>query len=270
MDRYGLLGHPVGHSLSPQIHGLFAQQSGRVISYELFDVAPGAVGARVLDLARLGYRGLNVTVPHKREALALATDLTRRAKLAGAVNTLVLDGKDTIHGDNTDGVGLVRDLTGNLGLELCGLRILLMGAGGAAIGVIPSLLTQQPGSLTVANRDAAKAERVLAHFVSTGELRTCEYGEVTGDDFDLVINATAAGLSGGVPPLSPAAVNTATVCYDMAYGKAAEAFSRWARNLGVAAVHDGLGMLVEQAAEAFHVWRGIRPDTRPVLAALAA
>ena len=198
MDRYGLLGHPVSHSLSPRIHEMFAHQGGRVISYELFDIAPGSVEEKVRALAAEGYQGLNVTVPHKREAMELADQIARRAKLAGAVNTLVLEPTGNIRGDNTDGVGLVRDLTDNIGVAIAGIQVLLMGAGGAARGVISAVLAKQPRSLTVANRDVAKAERVAERFADLGSIHACAYDELTKHSFDLVVNATSAGLSATV------------------------------------------------------------------------
>ena len=270
MDRYGLLGHPVSHSLSPRIHESFAHQSGRVISYELFDVAPGSVAEKVRALADEGYLGLNVTLPHKREAMEAADDVAPLAQLAGAVNTLILQPSGSIRGDNTDGVGLVRDLTRNLRLEIGGAQVLLMGAGGAGRGVIAALLAEGPRSLMLANRDAAKAERVAETFADLGAIHASPYEALAGHRFDIVINATAAGISGQVPPVPRSVIEPHTACYDMAYGKASKPFAAFARELGATAIHQGLGMLVEQAAESFHIWRGVRPDTRSVLQALSA
>lgn len=267
MDRYGLIGHPVSHSLSPRIHGIFAQSTGRVVAYELFDVAPGEVVDKVRGLAAQGYAGLNVTVPHKGEAVAVADHLTRRARLAGVVNTLIMMPNAPIQGDNTDGVGLVRDLTRNLGLELRGSRILLLGAGGAARGVIAPLLMQRPSSLTVANRTLEKAERLEARFARLGPIAGCGFAQLHSHRFDLVINATATSMKGQTPDVPGEAIAGA-VCYDMAYGAHATAFTTWVNEKGAAQAAQGLGMLVEQAAESFYLWRGVRPDTAPVLAQL--
>ena len=248
---------------------MFAHQGGRVLSYELFDLAPGSVEEKVRALAAEGYQGLNVTVPHKREAMELADQIARRAKLAGAVNTLVLEPTGNILGDNTDGVGLVRDLTDNIGVAIAGIQVLLMGAGGAARGVISAVLAKQPHSLTVANRDVTKAERVAERFADLGSIHACAYDELTKHSFDLVVNATSAGLSGQIPAVPPGVLSSTTVCYDMAYGEASKPFTAWANGLGAAAAYQGLGMLVEQAAESFYIWRGVRPNTGPVLKALS-
>ena len=266
-DRYGVFGHPVGHSLSPFIHAMFARETGQDMSYRPFDVPPEELVARVRSFFSEGGSGLNITLPHKLAAVELATELTERAAHAAAVNTLALrDGK--VLGDNTDGIGLVRDLCDNLGVVITNRRVLVLGAGGATRGVLAPLLGLQPEELIIANRTADRAEALAAAFADLGDAHGVGFADVGDDAFDLVINATSASLSGEMPPLPPAAVGPQTVCYDLAYGKDATAFVKWAQSIGCAQALQGLGMLVEQAAESFHVWRGVRPQTASVRAAL--
>jgi shikimate dehydrogenase len=266
-DRYGVFGHPVGHSLSPFIHAMFARETGQDMSYRPFDVPPEDLDARVRAFFAEGGSGLNITLPHKLAAVELATELTERAAHAAAVNTLALrDGK--VLGDNTDGIGLVRDLCDNLGVVITNRRVLVLGAGGATRGVLAPLLGLQPEELIIANRTADRAEALAAAFADLGDAHGVGFADVGDDAFDLVINATSASLSGEMPPLPPAAVGPQTVCYDLAYGKDATAFVKWAQSIGCAQALQGLGMLVEQAAESFHVWRGVRPQTASVRAAL--
>lgn len=264
-DRYAVFGNPVGHSLSPRIHALFAAQCGEDLSYAAIlaplDDFAGALHAFIAA----GGRGANVTVPFKEEAYRLAGAHTPRAEAAGAVNTLRFD-SEGILGDNTDGVGLVRDLTGRLGLTLEGRRILIFGAGGATRGVILPLLEQRPATLTIANRTAEKARQLAARFAAQGEIVGGGLELAQACPFDLVINATSTGLAGGVLPAPSFAADA--LAYDMVYGRATP-FLASAQAAGVRCA-DGLGMLVEQAAEAFRLWRGILPQTAPVLAALHA
>jgi len=262
-DRYAVFGHPIAHSKSPQIHAAFAHQTGQDMTYEAILAPLDGFADSVAAFIAAGGRGANVTVPFKEEAYRLATRLSARAQCAGAVNTLVFDGG--ILGDNTDGAGLVADLTRNLGYALAGKRILLLGAGGAARGVIEPLLEQQPAALVIANRTVGRAQE-LAELFGHG-IRACGFEE-TGGPFDVVINATAASLAGELPPLSSALFTDDTLAYDMMYGRDTP-FLTFARSHG-AATADGLGMLVEQAAEAFALWRGVRPDTAPVIASLRA
>ncbi|MDP1652564.1 MAG: shikimate dehydrogenase [Rhodocyclaceae bacterium] len=260
-DRYAVFGNPIAHSQSPRIHALFAAQTGQDMSYEALLAPLDGFAAAVRAFAAAGGKGANVTVPFKEEAFRLATELTPRARAAGAVNTLsFVDG--TITGDNTDGAGLVRDLKANLGCDLAGRRILLLGAGGAARGVILPLLEEHPASLTVANRTAEKAARLAAAFKVEGG----GFDRLAGHSFDLVINATSTGLADTALPLPPSVFAPDCLAYEMLYGRETP-FMAQARAAGCR-VADGLGMLVEQAAEAFHVWRGVRPATAPVLAAL--
>ena len=260
-DRYAVFGHPIAHSKSPQIHAAFARQTGQDMSYEAILAPKGDFAASVAAFIAAGGRGANVTVPFKEEAYRMASRLSPRAQHAGAVNTLVFD--DGILGDNTDGAGLVADLTRNLRCALAGKRILLVGAGGAARGVIDPLLDQTPAELVIANRTVSRAQE-LADLFGRG-VRACGF-DALDMPFDLVINATAASLAGELPPLSPRIFTAGTLAYDMMYGRDTP-FLAFARSHG-AATADGLGMLVEQAAEAFYLWRGVRPDTAPVIAAL--
>ena len=261
-DRYVVIGNPVSHSRSPRIHTLFAGQCGQDMSYVTLEAPLDDFVGAVRDFAAGGGRGANVTVPFKEEAFRLADRLTPRARAAGAVNTLSF-AADGIVGDNTDGAGLVRDLADNLGCPLAGRRILLLGAGGAARGVILPLLECAPASLTIANRDEAKAQSLAGTFQGTS---ASTYVALAGRQFDLIINATSAGLTGATLPLPDGLFAAGSLAYDMLYGRETP-FMAQARQAG-AMVADGLGMLVEQAAEAFLVWRGVRPETAPVLAML--
>jgi shikimate dehydrogenase len=267
-DRYGVVGHPVGHSWSPFIHGLFARDTGQAMSYRLYDFTPEEFSARVREFFTLGGRGLNVTVPHKIAAVEIASELTTRAAHAGAVNTLAMQKDGTILGDNTDGAGLVRDLCDNLGLVIIRRRILLVGAGGATRGVIAPLLALEPAQVLIANRTPERAQDLAAAFAQLGPVQGVGIRDITGGPFDLIINATSASLSGDLPPMPNSVVGTETVCYDMAYGKTDTPFVQWSLKHSCARAVQGWGMLVEQAAESFRVWRGIKPGTASVLTAL--
>lgn len=265
VDRYGVMGYPVSHSRSPVIHRLFALQTGQNLQYELLQVEPEGLTSAIRNFAGSGGKGLNITVPHKSAAAALVDQLSERATVAGAVNTLAFrDGE--IFGDNTDGSGLMRDLTRNLHLTLENASILILGAGGATRGILGPLLGAQPRSLTIANRTLAKAEELADLFSSSGEISACRFAEVRAPQgYDLVINATSAGLKGEAPPYPAAAIGPETFCYDLSYGLTPTPFSKWATGMGAKRSVMGWGMLVEQAAESFHLWRGIRPDTASVL-----
>jgi len=261
-DRYAVFGHPIAHSKSPLIHAAFARQTSQDMTYEAILAPLDGFGDSVTAFVAAGGRGANVTVPFKEAAFKMAQRLCPRAERAGAVNTLSFTA-DGILGDNTDGAGLVADLTRNLKRTLAGQRILLLGAGGAARGVIEPLLDQQPATLVIANRTLSRAEE-LAKLFGHG-IRASTF-EAADTPFDIVINATAASLAGELPPLSPRIFGADTLAYDMMYGRDTP-FLDFARAHG-AATADGLGMLVEQAAEAFYLWRGVRPDTTPVIASL--
>lgn len=268
-DRYAVIGNPIGHSKSPTIHTEFARQTGQELAYEALLAPLDGFIATVDAFRSEGGKGLNVTVPFKQEAWKYASALTERARLAEAVNTLKFDG-DAVLGDNTDGAGLVRDITVNRDFPINGKRVLLMGAGGAARGVLLPLLEQQPASLTVANRTAEKAVQLAAHFAPYGAIEGSGYDALAGRTFDLVVNATSASLSDALPALPPGVFAPNSLAYDMMYGKGLTPFLEFARNQGAEILTDGLGMLVEQAAESFFLWRGVRPDTRPVIELLKA
>jgi shikimate dehydrogenase len=265
IDRYGVMGYPVSHSRSPVIHRLFALQTEQNMQYELLQVAPEKLETAIRQFQRTGGKGLNITVPHKSEVARLVDQTSERAATAGAVNTLSFrDGE--IYGENTDGIGLLRDLTVNLGIDLEGTNILILGAGGATRGIIGPLLEMNPASLRIANRTLGKAQALADHFERSGPVTACSFNVVpTSEPYDLVINATSAGLQGDAPPYPADAITDQTYCYDLSYGLTATPFSVWAREQGAAHSVMGWGMLVEQAAESFNIWRGIRPDTAPVL-----
>jgi shikimate dehydrogenase len=268
-DQYGLVGHPIAHSWSPFIHGMFAKAAAQNLVYRLFDIHPDDFRRETLRLLTGGVRGLNVTLPHKQAAAELVNELTPRAARAQAVNTIAFFEDTTLLGDNTDGVGLTCDLERNLQIDLADKRVLILGAGGAARGVIAPLCERDLRSLTVANRTPFKARKIAAEFADVGQIQGCTFAELEGPPFDLIINATAASLQGVMPELPDGLVDEGTVCYDMAYGRGHTPFTRWASSLNARRISKGWGMLVEQAAESFLLWRGIRPSTAPVLAALA-
>ncbi|MBI1423835.1 MAG: shikimate dehydrogenase [Gammaproteobacteria bacterium] len=265
-DQYGVMGNPISHSQSPRIHSLFAEQTRQHLSYEAIHVDLGGFAQAVGNFDASGGKGLNITVPFKQEAFELVDELSARARRAGAVNTIKFE-KHKRYGDNTDGVGLVNDLRQNHHIVLAGKRILLMGAGGAARGVLAPLLECKPAVLMIANRTPDKAVALAATFTDLGSIKGCGYHELGEQRFDIVINATAASLQGELPPLPESILADGAVCYDMMYGKLTP-FMSWARSHGAAQVFDGLGMLVEQAAESFFLWRGVRPQTAPVIALL--
>lgn len=268
LDQYGVVGHPVAHSWSPFIHGLFSRETGQSMTYRLYDFTPEEFQERVRDFFKQGGRGLNITLPHKITAVDVADDLTARAAHAAAVNTFVVRNDGTILGDNTDGTGLVRDLCDNQGIVITHRRILIIGAGGACRGVLAPLLALSPTEIVIANRTSERAEALAKAFEKLGTTRGVGFRYISGGAFDLIINATSASLSGDIPAVPAGVVGPDTVCYDMAYGKSDTSFVRWALKLGCTRALQGWGMLVEQAAESFRVWRGVRPSTAPVLAAL--
>ena len=264
-DRYGVMGYPVKHSRSPIIHRVFAQQTGQNITYELFEVPPAELENAIRNFQRRGGRGLNITVPHKSEVVRLVDELSDAASIAGAVNTLSI-GAESIRGDNTDGVGLVRDLRRNHRVPIEGARILILGAGGATRGIMAPLLEEQPTTITLANRTVSKAQALANHFGSMGDVHACRFDDIVLDvDYDLVINATSAGVRGEPLPVPGGIITANSVCYDLSYATGDTPFTRWAREQGAARAIVGWGMLVEQAAESFYLWRGVRPDTKTVL-----
>ena len=268
LDQYGVVGHPVTHSWSPFIHGMFARETAQSLVYRLYDVEPARFRNHVLEFFARGGSGLNVTVPHKVAAAQLANDLTPRAERAGAVNTLTLLEEHRILGDNTDGAGLLNDLQNNLRVPVAGRHILILGAGGATRGILAPLLQLKPAQLRVANRTVERARTLINDFSDLGSLQALSFDELPPAAFDLVINATSASLSGEAPDIPGHVIGANTVCYDMAYGATDTAFVRWALDHGCARALQGWGMLVEQAAESFALWRGVRPQTGTVMAAL--
>jgi shikimate dehydrogenase len=266
-DAYGLFGYPVGHSWSPFIHGMFARQTQQDMSYRLFETPPESFRSEALAFFSGGGRGINITRPHKQAAADLVNELTPRAQLAGAVNTITHDAQKLV-GDNTDGIGLVRDLQDNLGLHWPAPRILVLGAGGAARGAIGPLLELHPLAVVIANRSAGRALELAREFAALGPVSGCAFADLGDRHFDLIVNATSASLRGEVPAIPASVIDPVTTCYDMSYGTEETPFTAWGRRHGAERAVQGWGMLVEQAAESFGLWRGIRPDTAPVLTAL--
>ena len=266
-DRYAVIGFPVKHSLSPFIHGMFAKQTEQNMSYRMLEIAAQNLDEDVKKFFLTGGKGLNVTIPHKQAIVPLCKFRTSRVERARAANTLVLQDNGLVLGDNTDGVGLVADLR-KMGFELQGKRLLLLGAGGAARGALGPLLEQSPSLIHILNRDAVKAQSLADEFNDLGELAGDGFDAADGTAYDLIINATAASLQGKMPPIASTTVGRHTLCYDMAYGKEDTPFTSWAKEHRAAAAELGWGMLVEQAAESFYLWRGVRPDTAPVLKAV--
>ena len=265
-DRYAVMGNPIAHSKSPDIHKLFAKQTQQDLSYEAIFVETEKFKLSVHDFAHAGGKGLNITVPFKQQAWELATQRSQRAELAGAVNTLSLNDDDQYVGDNTDGIGLVQDLLIN-GAILQNSRILLLGAGGAAKGVLLPLLNENPAEIVITNRTVSKAKLLCEQFHDK-RLQAYGFNEIPQQSFDLIINATSASLSGGYPAISPQLIQQKTICYDMVYSKKLTPFLQWAKEQGAVSVFDGLGMLVAQAAASFHIWRQCLPQTGLVIDAL--
>lgn len=268
MDRYAVMGHPISHSKSPFIHSAFATQTGESLRYEAIHVEPGTFAEAVSTFQEAGGRGLNVTLPFKEEAFAIADTTSDRATRAGAANTLCFDADGGRRADNTDGVGLVRDLHDNHGIALAASRVLLLGAGGAARGVVAPLLEANPRVLVIANRTHGRAVELAGRFEALGPVSALALDALAGHVFDLLINATSASLLSEVPDIPAGVVAEGACCYDMMYSARATSFMAWGRSAGAARCEDGAGMLVEQAAESFYLWRGVRPRTTEVIAAL--
>ncbi|MFO7593907.1 MAG: shikimate dehydrogenase [Pseudomonadota bacterium] len=268
IDQYAVMGNPIAHSKSPLIHSLFAEQTGQKLEYRAILVEVGQFSEAVAGFREAGGKGLNVTVPFKRDAWRLVDERSERAGLAGAVNTIVLRDDDTLFGDNTDGIGMVRDITENQGVVIEGKKVLILGAGGAVRGVLGPLLQQQPAGVVIANRTPERAVELADAFEELGEVEGCGFDDLDGSRYDIVINGTSASLKGEVPPLPEAILTRGAFCYDMMYGDKPTAFMTWADDEGCERISDGLGMLVEQAAESFHIWRGVRPKTAEVIEAI--
>jgi shikimate dehydrogenase len=264
-DRYAVFGNPIKQSKSPTIHSLFAEQCDQDMQYRAVRVELDGFARAAESFFAGGGAGLNVTVPFKREAFDFAHRLSDRAMRAGAVNTLTRTADGTIEGDNTDGIGLVRDMVANLGWVVQGLRVLVLGAGGAVRGVLEPLLRERPRELLIVNRTQERARELAAEFADLGPVQGGPYSMIGERQFDLVVNATSAGLTGEMPDLPSTLLTERSCCYDMVYGAEPTAFMRWAAHHAAWAVADGLGMLVEQAAQSFYIWRKVRPETRPVI-----
>lgn len=263
-DRYAVVGHPIGHSKSPLIHTAFAESTGQDLVYTAIESPIEGFRQTVQDFRANGGRGMNVTLPFKIEAFQLATDPQESARLAGAANALKFDG-DRILAENFDGVGLVNDIQRNLGFALAGKRVLICGAGGATRGAILPVAAQNPSLLVVANRTAAKAAQLANEFSDRTRLAGCGYSDLGGESFDVVLNATSTGLGQEALPLPPGTFAPGALAYELVYGKGLTPFLKQAKAAGVTDIADGVGMLVEQAAEAFEWWRGVRPDTASVI-----
>lgn len=265
-DRYAVIGNPISHTKSPLIHSLFAQATGQDMSYTAVLGTPGAFAQDVAAFRQAGGRGMNVTVPFKMDAFACATEPSERARMAGAANALKFEG-GRILAENFDGIGLTRDVTHNLGVPLAGKRVLILGAGGATRGMVMPFLAEQPAALVIANRTVATAQALVAEVLAqapASPLSASGYAELAGS-FDVVFNATSASLHAELPPVPATTFAPGCLAYELAYGKGLTPFLKLAQQAGVTHLADGVGMLVEQAAEAFEWWRGVRPDTRPVI-----
>lgn len=264
-DRYMVVGNPIAHSKSPQIHTLFAQQTQQDILYTKLKVEHGTFAEVVDKFREMGGKGLNITVPYKHEAWDLADERSTRAELAGAVNTIQVREDGSYFGENTDGIGLFRDLSENNGVVIENKKVLVLGAGGAVRGILEPLLAASPAQLTITNRTAERAEDLAELFADHGNVDGGGFDELDGQHYDLVINGTSASLKGKMPPLPFDLLAEGATCYDMMYSAEPTPFMEWATEYGADKVLDGLGMLVEQAAESFALWRGVRPQTQPVI-----
>lgn len=271
-DRYAVVGCPVAHSKSPFIHGMFAEQAGQTMSYEKLEIAPENFVTEVNEFFAQGGLGLNVTLPHKETAWEMVDWRAPNADRAGAVNTLYRMKDGRLAGDNTDGVGLVRDIEDNHGGILHGANVLILGAGGAVRGLLPRLLAAQPRSVSLVNRTVARAQALADIFADQLTITVLSYEELKQQEaaYDWIINGSSGGLKGEMPDLPPTLIAPTTACYDMVYAPGGTVFQRWADDHGARLALDGAGMLVEQAAEAFYLWRGVRPETAPVIQALRA
>lgn len=264
-DFYAVMGNPIKHSKSPQIHTAFAKQTKEPVKYDPIHVELGGFVQSVGNFVANGGKGLNITVPYKQEAWALVDKRSEAAQIAGAVNTIIVQEDGSLLGENTDGTGLVRDITINHQQNLENKHILIMGAGGAVRGVVMPLLATKPASITIVNRHSDKAITLEKLFQDKGNVKGCGYSELGQQKFDVIINGTSASLGGELPPLPKGITTKNTFCYDMMYDAKATVFMQWAQAQGCSIAVDGLGMLIEQAAESFFLWRGIRPETAGVL-----
>lgn len=268
LDRYAVMGNPIAHSKSPMIHTLFARETGQKLEYRAILVELGQFADAVQAFRAEGGNGLNVTVPFKRDAWRLVDERSACAALAGAVNTIQFREDGSLYGDNTDGIGMIRDIRDNLGVAIGGKRVLLLGAGGAVRGVLGPLLEEKPATVVIANRTPDRAQELADAFEEQGRVEGSSFADLDGTRYDIVINGTSASLKGEAPPLPEGILARDAFCYDMMYAAEPTVFMRWADDEGCERVADGLGMLVEQAAESFRLWRGVRPQTAPVIKAV--
>jgi len=268
IDQYAVFGHPINHSKSPRIHRLFAEQTQQKLNYTAQDVPAELFDSAIADFFKQGGKGLNCTVPLKELAWQRADSLSERAQFSKAVNTLVLQKDGSLLGDNTDGIGLVTDLTVNHAISLANKRILILGAGGASRGIIGPIMEESPLHIVIANRTVEKAITLSKEFAQLGDIVGCAYEDLKGTEFDLILNATSASLTGELPPLTDGLLAKNGCCYDLAYANQATAFVKWGKAHAAEKSLDGLGMLVEQAAEAFFIWRGVRPETQDIISLL--
>lgn len=265
IDHYAVFGNPIAHSKSPLLQAAFAEQTQQTIEYTAQCVDIGHFNTAADTFFSQGGKGLNVTVPFKLDAFNYASQLNHRAQRAGAVNTLSINSAGIIIGDNTDGIGMINDISRNLGWPLKNKRVLLLGAGGAVRGVLEPLIQAQVHSITIANRTLEKAVTLAADFSDTVEITPRTFSELSDQEFDVIINGTSASLSGDLPPLPSKIIRDDVCCYDMMYSKELTPFLNWCQQQGAKKVSDGLGMLVCQGAESFFIWRGIKPETKPVI-----
>jgi shikimate dehydrogenase len=265
VDNYGVMGNPIAHTKSPQIHAAFARQTGQLINYQAILVEQDGFNTALDEFQKQGGKGLNITVPFKEEAWKAADSLTKRAERARAVNTLWFDENGQYCGDTTDGIGLIRDLTSNHNISISGQEVLILGAGGAVRGILDPLFDNNPARVLIVNRTLSRAEDLVSAFSDLGELTVGDYGDLKRQQFNLVINGTSASLQGIVPPLPADILRAGACCYDMMYASTDTAFVTWAKDHHAAKALDGIGMLVEQAAESFYLWRDVRPQTKPVI-----
>lgn len=265
IDNYCVMGNPIAHSKSPQIHTAFAEQTQQNIFYQAILVDEGKFAEAIRQFQDLGGKGLNITVPFKGDAWEIAAHKSQRAERALAVNTISFSDTGEIIADNTDGIGLLRDLTVNHRLSIKDKRVLILGAGGAVRGILDPLFDEQPMQIVIVNRSVIRAVDLADMFSDRGDVTACGFDELTGHSFDIVINGTSASLQGDLPPLPDNLLNKDACCYDMMYSDSDTPFILWAKSHGAAKAIDGTGMLVEQAAEAFFIWRGVRPETAPVI-----
>ncbi len=266
--NYAVFGDPIRHSKSPQIHSLFAKQTGSRLNYQAVEVPINKFSEYVKSFSSQGGKGLNITVPFKEEACSICTTLTQRAEMSGSVNTIRFDNHRDIHGDTTDGQGLINDLIINHGIDLENKSVLILGAGGSVKAILEPLCAQKTSQIVIANRTVSRAEYLAERFSDQGNIEACSYTEVSARVFDMIINGTSLSLMGELPPLSETVIKNDTCCYDLMYSDTDTIFMKWAIEQGAAKVTDGLGMLVEQAAEAFLIWHGVRPDTASVIKTL--